>query len=378
MNKLLIITPWFLPSVKAGGPVRSVLGLSELLSDVCEVFIITPSKDILTGNEHTGIIKNKWMIFKDNIHVYYNEGSLKNIYMGMIREKHPQSVYFNNIWSIRYTWNPIRNISSEFPNTRLILATRGMLDKNSMQIKSVKKNAFLKMLNVSGLKNKVIFHSTNPTETFNISKLLKATKIVEIPNVNFIKTGERKLSKEKGKLKILFLSRIVPIKNLDFALEVLLNVPNGIKIEFDIYGNIENEKYFNQCEKIISRMPAHVTVNYKGTISMDKTADVITDYHLLFLPSANENFGHAIVECMMSGIPVLVSDQTPWIGLDSFKAGFDISLNRKDLFLNALIKFAGMNDAEWLEWSRGAEEFIQKRMNKDEIKKKYSELFFNG
>lgn len=379
MNKLLIITPWFLPSVKAGGPVRSVLGLSELLSEENQIYILTPSTDVITQTRHPKIQENKWILFKNNIHVYYHEEKLKKaLFLDIVKQIQPKSIYLNNIWSLSYTWVPVRIISSIYPNIKLILATRGMLDPNSIRIKSFKKNTFLKMLNASGLKNKVIYHSTNSSETNNIKKRLKNIKVVEIPNVNFIERSNKKSNKKRGELKILFLSRIVPIKKLDFALDILTNVPSHLKIHFDIFGNIEDENYFNECNNIILRMPPHVKVNYKGIISMDKTANVIADYHLLFLPSANENFGHAIVESMLCGIPVLISDQTPWIGLESFKAGYDISLNRKDLFLNVLIKFAEMDLTTWLGWSWGAREFIQKKMNKDEIKKQYTDLFFNG
>jgi glycosyltransferase involved in cell wall biosynthesis len=299
------------------------------------------------------------------------------IYTDLIREIKPSAVYFNNIWSIRNTWLPVRIISKLFPNIKAVLATRGMLDENSMQIKTFKKNAFLKMLNASNLKNKVIFHSTNPTETLNIKKRIENATVVEIPNVNFIKPSEKKITKIKGRLKIFFLSRIVPIKKLDFIIEVLSDISPNHLIEFDIYGNVEDEAYFEHCKKKIQQVPPHVKIQYRGIAGMDKTAEIISQYHLLFLPSANENFGHAIVESLLCGIPVLISDQTPWIGLESFKAGHDISLDRKDLFLNALVKFAEMDDITWMEWSRGAREFIQKKMNKDEIKKQYSDLFFN-
>jgi glycosyltransferase involved in cell wall biosynthesis len=354
------------------------LGLSELLSEYSEIYILTPSTDIITQTKHQNIQENKWMLFKKNIHLYYHQGKLKkNLLIEIVKQIQPNSIYFNNIWSLSYTWIPVRILSSIYPKIKLILATRGMLDPNSIRIKSFKKNTFLKMLNASGLKNKVIYHSTNSSETNNIKKRLKNIKVVEIPNVNFIERSNKKSNKKRGELKILFLSRIVPIKKLDFALDILTNVPSHLKIHFDIFGNIEDENYFNECNNIILRMPPHVKVNYKGIISMDKTANVIADYHLLFLPSANENFGHAIVESLMCGVPVLISDQTPWIGLESFKAGYDISLNKKDLFLSALIKFAEMDLTAWLEWSRGARDFIQKKMNKEKIKKEYLHLFFN-
>ena len=46
------------------------------------------------------------------------------------------------------------------------------------------------------------------------------------------------------------------------------------------------------------------------------------------MPSLHENFGHATVEAWAHGRPVLLSDRTPWKGLDALQVGEDLPLDR--------------------------------------------------
>ncbi|MCX8080283.1 MAG: glycosyltransferase [Bacteroidia bacterium] len=378
MKKLLVITPWYLPGTSAGGPVRSLSGLCELLKDECEIYIFTPAKDVITGIKYQGVILNEWTNYKKNIRLFYHDHTFKfkNL-TEIIHLVKPNAVYFNNFWSLKYTWYPVRIISIRFPDLRLVLATRGMLDENSMRIKSLKKKAFLCFLKLTGWFKKVTFHATNTIEQQNIKKHLSNSVVKVVPNVNFIIPVIKEIKKNKGQLKMFFLSRISPIKKADYALEILKGVPENIKIEYDLYGNEEDMAYVEKCKIIASQMPGHIKVSFKGSVPLEKTAEIIADYHLLFLPSANENFGHAIVESMLCARPVLISDQTPWIGLEIFKAGMEFPLSQKDKFLKAIIQFAEMELYEWRMWCKGAQDFIHRAIDREKTKRDYLNLFFD-
>ncbi len=77
-----------------------------------------------------------------------------------------------------------------------------------------------------------------------------------------------KKKKEKDFLKLAFLSRILRIKNLDYALKVLKGVMGDIK--FNIYGTKEDAIYWKECKKIIKNLPDNVEVKYFGQIPMIK------------------------------------------------------------------------------------------------------------
>jgi glycosyltransferase involved in cell wall biosynthesis len=75
---------------------------------------------------------------------------------------------------------------------------------------------------------------------------------------------------------------------------------------------------------------------------------------LFFLPTRGENFGHVISESLQAGCPVLISDQTPWQGLEEKKAGWVNSLLQPERFQAVLQEVLEMDDRLFREWSRGA------------------------
>src|SRR4029077_18366186 len=119
-----------------------------------------------------------------------------------------------------------------------------------------------------------------------------------------------------------FLSRITRKKNLHIALELLQQVDGSVT--FDIYGPVIDPAYWRECVAVIERMPPNVAVTYRGAIAHDDVASALSGYHFFLLPTASENFGHAIVEALAAGCPLVTSDQTPWTALRQRGIGWDL------------------------------------------------------
>ena len=71
MQKLLILTDWFTPAYKAGGPVRSIENLARLLKDDFEIFILTGDRDLGDRHPFEGITPDAWILSDHNHHVRY-------------------------------------------------------------------------------------------------------------------------------------------------------------------------------------------------------------------------------------------------------------------------------------------------------------------
>ena len=74
----------------------------------------------------------------------------------------------------------------------------------------------------------------------------------------------------------------------------------------------------------------------------------------MLLPSLGENFGYVILEALIAGCPILISDRSPWRDLPQKFAGYDLSLDCPSEFGKAIERFAEMDSAEFSRWSRGA------------------------
>jgi hypothetical protein len=61
-----------------------------------------------------------------------------------------------------------------------------------------------------------------------------------------------------------------------------------------------------------------------------------------------------ILEALLAGCPVLISDRTPWRQLQEKRAGYELRLDQPDAFVEALEKFSAMDDMHFQEWSDGA------------------------
>ncbi|UUZ68378.1 glycosyltransferase [Polaromonas sp. P2-4] len=115
-------------------------------------------------------------------------------------------------------------------------------------------------------------------------------------------------------LRVCFLSRIAPMKNLDYALRVLAQVREPVR--FSIYGPQEDVAYWLECQRLIDALPANIAVEVRGSVEHQHVATALTQHDLFFLPTRGENFGHVIHEALRAGMPVLISDQTPWRHLE--------------------------------------------------------------
>jgi glycosyltransferase involved in cell wall biosynthesis len=137
---------------------------------------------------------------------------------------------------------------------------------------------------------------------------------------------------------------------------------NGLdgEITFDIYGPLADPGYWESCRRLAEALPRNIHVRYRGMVPHERVPAVLADYHAFFLPTRGENFGHAILEALTAGCPVIVSDRTPWRGLADHKAGWDLPLERPAEFVCVLRRCVNMSAEEYADWSRGARAYALK------------------
>jgi glycosyltransferase involved in cell wall biosynthesis len=180
--------------------------------------------------------------------------------------------------------------------------------------------------------------------------------------------------KVSNNLKMCSVARISPEKNTLYALERLLQVKNS-KVTYDIYGPIYNDNYWVQCKKVIERMPENINVNYMGSIQGEKVLETLANYHVMFMPTNGENFGHTILESFMAATPVIISQNTPWKSLELVNAGWDLSLNMPQNFVAVIEKLAEMDQESYNLWSESALNYADKFMKNNSILEQNIKLF---
>jgi len=377
-KKILIFIDWFLPGYKAGGPIRSVANLTAHLFSEFEFLIITRNNDYLEKSPYPNVKANQWVNFSENIKVYYfskeqlNIKNLKNLVSGLNFD----TTYINGIYSFYFSLFPVYLLRKS--PKKVIVASRGMLSEHSFSSKNFKKKIFIFFANLIGFYKNVFFHVTNGQEKKEVSKLINDSKGFMIaPNLppKIMDKEPAKKIKKAGTLKLVSIARISIEKNTLFALQVLSNAKYRGIIEFDIYGSIYQQEYWNECLKAIRKLPDYIKVSYKGELDNQNVAETLSEYHFSFLPSLGENFGHSILESFLSGCPVIISDQTPWKSLEEKKIGWDIALADTDKFIKTIQYCINMEQDEYNQLSINAYGFAISFANNPELIDKSRKLF---
>lgn len=376
---ILIFIDWFWPGYLAGGPVQSILSLVSYLNNDFNFKIITTNRDLNCTLAYPEIESNKWISSELNCEVYYADPDLLN-YESMKRIMDAcdfDLVYINSFFSKNFSIIPLQILNRSYKAKPVVFAPRGMLGEGALAIKKIKKRAFIWYAKISGLHNRVIWHATSAEEAQEIKRVINPkTKIVQISNLpKKIKLLSDK-EKVKGQLRACFMSRVSEKKNLLYALEVLAKVKD-VHVSYTIYGPLEDKDYWEKCQLQIEQLPANINAQYVGSVAPKDIEQAFVSQHIMFLPTLNENFGHSIVESLLCGCPVIISDQTPWNDLEDYGAGFALPLNTPEKFADAILAYANMEQAEFSKASKQAIKYISSKIDLKQILDQYKNLF-NG
>lgn len=337
---ILTFVSAYLPGYRAGGPIRSIANLTEHLGDEFDFRIVTADRDRGAETPYPAIKPGTWYTIGKARVIYLLPSQQRFLpILRVMREVEHDVVYFNSFMNPLFTTLPLLAMKLRLvPTHPIILAPRGEFSEGALAIKSIKKRAFLFFAKMAGLHRGVIWQASSDPEVEDIRRTMGvlAGTINVAPNLPKLisQASDKSIRNIRNPLRIVFLGRIVPMKNLIFALEVLAQV--NAPVEFSIYGPREDAEYSQRCEAAAESLPKHVSVTWNGSLHPDQVIDTLARYDLFFLPSLGENFGHAIAEALQAGLRLLISDRTPWRDLETAGVGYDFSLNSTNEFVRAI------------------------------------------
>jgi glycosyltransferase involved in cell wall biosynthesis len=249
-----------------------------------------------------------------------------------------------------------------------------------LKVKRFKKVIYLKLFKFFELNRKIHWHATDKQEQIDIqtvlgneSMILLAHLAVDTPTTLAVKSIDHR-SKTPGTLRLIFLSLITEKKNLLFLLSALKKIPKNLVISLDVFGPIKDQDYWDQCLKMAANLPKHIRFIYRGSADPVNVVRIVQGYDFLVLPTLGENFGHAIYESFVAGRPVIISNKTPWTGLQEKMAGWDLPLN-EEAFVLAIVKAVEMDAYTYLLYCQGAKNEAQRYISNNDFHGQYKRLF---
>lgn len=337
---ILTFVGFYLPGYKAGGPIQSIANLVAHLGGSFDFRIVTRDRDSGDATPYPHIEPGRWQ----------KVGRAQVLYLGraaqslptiarVMRDTRHDGVYLNSFFSARSSSAPLlAHKLGLAPHRPTILAPRGEFSAGALTLGSAKKRAYIAAVRAAGLHRDLLWHASTEHEAVDIRSVFGPDASIHVASnlPRIVEDGLTHAPRTPGQpLRVLFLSRISPKKNLIFALEALARASTPVALS--IVGPVNNEGgYWAECQARIAKLPAHITASYDGVVPAHETPAVMARHDLFFLPTLGENFGHAIIEALSAGTPVLISDQTPWRNLETAGCGWAEPLDDPQVFADRI------------------------------------------
>ncbi len=362
--KVLCFVDYYLPGYKGGGPIRTISNMVSQLGGEFDFLIVTKDRDLSDKVPYSNIMIDQWNIV-GQAKVFYASPSTFSLLgvMRLLRHTPHDILYLNSFFSPLTTIIPlvIRRIGL-YTNKAVIIAPRGEFSVGALALKLTKKKIYIAFANVIGIYRELIWQASSEFEYKDIIRGLVNLGVAPntrvAPNISvapdtvslhemIIEENVTKIDvRAPGPLRAVFLSRISPMKNLDYLLRTLHKVT--VSMELSIYGTIEDLMYWSLCQRLIKTLPSHITVTYKGEVMHKQVAQKFASHDVFIFPTRGENFGHVIYESLSVGTPVIISDQTPWKS-DSSGAVKVLSLDQPDVWTAVIIQQSSFNEKAYAD-----------------------------
>ena len=207
-----------------------------------------------------------------------------------------------------------------------------------------------------------------------INQYLITRNIPKKANFNMIRSYIKNYNKKQGELRIIFLSRISPKKNIEFCADILNSEFTGT-IRFDIYGICSDNRYLQKCKEAFRNLPSNIIVEIKSEIRPEETIKKFSEYDVFLFPTKGENYGHAIFESLAGGCIPIISDQTPWSDIMKLNCGFVFSLNEIEKFRETIRRLLVYDTIQMVEMKKRAIDYAENDYKETLNNTEYKQIF---
>lgn len=306
-----------------GGPSQMVLGLSGALArEGVKVTIITTDSNGDSGQKPLDVPLNS-PVKQDGYEVIYFRCSPFRRYkfsLSLLNWLNHHAHEFD-LAHIHALFSPISSAAATLCRQKklpYILRPLGTLDPADLRKKKQLKQLYAAILERPNLAGAAAVHFTSNQEAKISERFGVSTRDLVIPLgvIPSKKEGDKEDIRSQFNIPVyvplvLFMSRIDPKKGLNLlipALEKLL--AEGNNFHFVLAGtNPQDPDYEEHIRLQIENSPLRSHSTITGFVTGKLKSALLQAADLFVLPSYYENFGIAVAEAMVAGVPVVISDQ---------------------------------------------------------------------
>ncbi len=353
-KKILVLTDWFAPGFKAGGPIRSLVNLTDALPEM-DFYVVTSDRDHRSTRPYDGITPCSWVRHRPHVQVYYARGGrLTSATWRSLFAAHAYDYfYFNSLFSPRFTLQPLIILRRLGLAHKAVIAPRGMLQPGALSVKPLRKKIFLTLSKHLGFFRSLRWHATSADEVASVLRYLPEAGVVLAPNLTAAAgSAVSHPPKLPGVLHLVTIARYSPEKGITESIAYLKTLDGAGEVRLDIYGTRQGDDYYNACLSLAQSLRT-VSVKLHGEVAPEQIPALLSHAHFYYSATRGENYGHAIAEALVAGVPVVVSNLTPWKDLPARYAGFDCQASPEG-FAPVLQQCLDMDQDTYTQWTAGA------------------------
>lgn len=368
-------------SLKGGGPSRSVPMLVKGLAEVgVDITLITYWSDDMNTHALDGTSAKLKVLRPD-----FSRSQMDEY---IISEKF-DVIQLQSMWDLRY--HIVAKIARKH-RIPYIITPRGMLEPWSLSQKKWKKKLAMALYQMKDIKQSACVFTTAEMEALHVRDLGVDVPMAVIPNGIETDGYPCRISKDKVKKQILFLSRIHIKKGIELLIDafdrIITKNANMDDWTVAIVGNGE-EEYIRELKRKVEGLNLRDKVKILAPVFGDAKVNLYQESSIFCLPSYSENFGMVIAEAMSCGVPCITTNGTPWQLLNgevsTMGANLDIlGKNRKtgwcidlsvDNLEKALLEAMTMKTEALYEMGQKGNLLVQENFNYKSVARKVMQLY---
>jgi glycosyltransferase involved in cell wall biosynthesis len=198
-----------------------------------------------------------------------------------------------------------------------VLRPLGTLGGWSLAHRAWKKAPYLALVERRHLRDAGAIHVTSDAEAEAVAALGYGAKTRVIP-LGVASVGDelveartaaaaQRAAQPGAPLRLLFLSRLHPVKGLPLLFEALAAVRSQVNVELTVAGD-GPAYYVDELRAAVAAAGLTDRVRFVGHLAGDAKAAALDDADLFVLPSSHENFGISAAESLARGLPALLTE----------------------------------------------------------------------
>ena len=271
-------------------------------------------------------------------------------------------VHINGLWQAP-GWIAAR--AAQRGNKPFVIQPHGLLEPARLKISKWKKCIAGVLVEKRNLKRATALVATSKSEAEGFGKYgIDVTPYIMPIGLDWQKfvSDENTKSKRLGKKKLLYFSRVSPIKGLDMLAYAWARLKR-LHSKWDlVVAGPDDRGYASRIKSVFESLSPDGSVHFIGPVYGDDKLELLHSADAFVLPTRSENWSIAVAEAMASGVPVVCTKGAPWQCLNECGAGkwVDVSINGITEGLEAVMS---ASDMERMDMGRKGREWVKENLD---------------